>query len=131
MEKISSKALNVFLNDGVWSNKTLKSVILDCKLFYLTHSSVYERESLDSLGKFIELNTHVQEIYFDADELNIDFSPELEFNNHLIFIEINQPLSLYYLERNLMLSKIFQFSTKILGVNNFDIHFHFEVCLEN
>jgi hypothetical protein len=85
---------------------------------------VSKRESLDSLGKFIELNTHVQEIYFNAEKFNRDFSPELKFNNHLIFIESNQPISLY-LERNLMLSKIFKFSTKILGVNNFDIHFHF------
>jgi hypothetical protein len=128
IKKISAIALNDFLNDGVWSNKTLKSLILDCKLFYLTSSSVNEdneQESLDSLGKFIELNTHVQEIYFDADFFNRDFSQQLAFNNHLIFIESHQPLSLYYLERNLMLSKIFKFSTKILGVNNFDIHFHF------
>jgi hypothetical protein len=75
-----------------------------------------------ALGEFIMLNTSVSEI---SGILEKDFSKELKFNNQLLYLQDNQPMSIYYLERNRNLERIqFHFKNKkIKELKMFDIYF--------
>jgi hypothetical protein len=85
----------------------------------------HQPESLDSLADFIECNTYVNNFncYFER-----EFSKELAFNNNIISIQDNHPLSKYYIARNIDLREIiFHFShKKISQVGSFDVNFQFQ-----
>jgi hypothetical protein len=82
-------------------------------------------EYINSLRKFIEMNTSVTSLSFL--NLNYDFGEEMKFNYHLIHLDGHYPWTKYYLERNKNLLEIVKkFHVKpILQVKSFDISFHF------
>jgi hypothetical protein len=106
-EKLSSKCLDIFLNEGNWTNSELDELYLNCKYVSLTFIvNEDETDCIEMVREFIKLNTPVS--LLDLGDVNLDLSKELMMNNKMMTICDDYPWANYYVERNKELWRIDQ-----------------------
>jgi hypothetical protein len=120
---LSVECFNIFLNEGNWTNKTIRELDLNGNfhIIYLVGDGDFNR--VKCVKNFIKSNTSVNSILFS--DLNLDFSEELEFNYNIRELDGEFPWSKFYIERNNHYFKMRNFKS-ISKVKCFDFYFHFE-----
>jgi hypothetical protein len=95
---MNPECLEILLNEGEWTNQSLKKMEFNIEC---------QEDCVESLKKFISLNTPVQTLNISSDtpvqtldgEI-VDFSNELKLNSNIVCVNDESVLSKYYMHRN-------------------------------
>jgi hypothetical protein len=120
------ECLEILLNEGKWTNQSLKEMEFNIES---------QEDCIESLKKFISLNTPVQTLNISSgtpvqtfDGEIVDFGKELKLNSNIVCVNDESIMSKYYMHRNVeYLAMSIHFKViPIFQVKKFDCSFYFQ-----